>query len=481
MRCDHQKTKEILKSFEELSAVPRGSGKEDKLCHWLVDWAHKNNFESKTDKAGNLVIKVPASKGYEKAPIVVFQGHMDMVCEKTSDSKHDFSKDPIKFIYDGEWLRADKTTLGADNGIAIAMAMVAATDKEISHPPLELLFTVDEEESMGGALALEPDFIKGRIFLNLDSEDEGYFTVGCAGGLQTNSTFPLEFENFPSGYECAKITAFGMKGGHSGTDIRHNRANAIIVLCRALSKILGSTDLRIADISSGTVHNAIPREAVALAAIKDYNTAAKLVAELEKKIKIEFKNTDPELQLTIAKETNKPSKTLTSLATAKTINIALLMPHGVLAMSADIEKLVETSNNFAKINIENGSLKILTSQRSSVDSRLDFITQKILTLAKAMGGQAVNFHGYPAWPTDMDSPLLKKCIQIYEKKSGKKPIIEIIHAGLECGIIGSKYPGIDMISFGPTLRNVHSTDERMHIPSVELVWNFTVDLLASFK
>ena len=481
MGSEHKKAKEILHWFEELSKVPRASKNEAKIRSWLEDWAKKNSFESKTDKAGNLVIRVPATKGYEGSTGIVLQGHLDMVCEKTPDSNHDFSKDPIKFVYEGEWLHADKTTLGADNGIAIAMAMVVATDKEIAHPPLELLFTVDEETGLTGANSLEGGFIKGKILLNLDSEDEGVFTVGCAGGLNTISTFPLEFENFPSGYKCVKINAGGMKGGHSGVDIHRWRANAIVVLGRALAHLMRGTDLRIADITGGSAHNAIPRDATAVIAVKDHDKATKLLSEFEKTVKREFKNTDPELALTIKPETNTPQKVLTSSATTKTIDVALAIPHGVAAMSTDIETLVETSNNFANISIENQKLKILTSQRSSLPSRLGCITEKIRAFAKVAGGDSVDEGGYPPWPVNMNSPLLAKCTNLYEKKFGKKPTVEAIHAGLECGIIGDKYEGMDMISFGPTMKNVHSPDEKLHVPSIGKVWDFTVELLGSCK
>ncbi len=481
MGVEHKKAAEILKWFEDLSKVPRSSKNEAKIRGWLEDWAKKNNFQSKTDKAGNLVIKVPATNGYEKATGVVLQGHLDMVCEKTPDSKHDFSKDPIKFVYEGEWLRADKTTLGADNGIAIAMAMVVPTDKDIVHPPLELLFTVDEETGLTGANALEPGFINGKVLLNLDSEDEGVFTVGCAGGLNTVSTFPLEFESFPSGYKCAKINASGMKGGHSGVDIHRWRANAINVLGRALAHIQTGTDVRIADITGGSAHNAIPRDATAVIAVKDLDKATKLLSEFEKTAKREFKNTDPEIALTIKTESGTPQKVMNAASTTKTVNVTLAMPHGVAAMSTDIEKLVETSNNFANIKIENGKLKILTSQRSSLPSRLGWITDKIGAFVKVSGGESVNEGGYPPWPVNMDSPLLAKCVNLYEKKYGKKPVVEAIHAGLECGIIGDKYEGMDMISFGPTMKNVHSPDEKLHVPSIEKVWDFTVELLRSFK
>ena len=483
MAGEHRKTKEILTCFEELSRVPRSSKNEAKIRGWLEDWARKNSFESKADKAGNLVIRVPATKGYEKAPTVVLQGHLDMVCEKTPDSKHDFSKDPIKFVYDGEWLRADKTTLGADNGIAIAMALVAATDKEMAHPPLELLFTVDEETGLTGANALEPGFINGKYLLNLDSEDEGTFTVGCAGGLNTVSTFSLEFENLPSGYKCAKINAGGMKGGHSGVDIHRWRANAIVVLGRALANLTQKVDLRISDIIGGSAHNAIPRDSTVTVVIKDadYDKAVKGLSEFEKIVKREFKNTDPELALTIKPEGKAPQKVLTVNSTKKTINIILAIPHGVAAMSTDIETLVETSNNFANIKIENQKLEILTSQRSSFISRLHCITDKICAVTKVAGGESVNEGGYPPWPVNMDSPLLAKCVNLYEKKYGKKPVVEAIHAGLECGIIGDKYEGMDMISFGPTMKNVHSPDEKLFVPSIGKVWDFTVELLGSFK
>ncbi len=483
MGSENKKTKEILTCFEELSKVPRSSKGEAKIRSWLEDWARKNNFQSKADKAGNIVIKVPASKGYEKAPTVVLQGHLDMVCEKTPDSKHDFSKDPIKFVYDGEWLHADKTTLGADNGIAIAMALVVATDKEISRPALELLFTVDEETGLTGANALEPGFIDGKYLLNLDSEDEGTFTVGCAGGLNTISRFPLEFENLPSGYKCAKINAGGMRGGHSGVDIHTWRANAIVVLARAVASLSQKNDLRIADIVGGSAHNAIPRDATVTVAIKDsdYDKVTKALSEFEKTVKREFKNTDPELALTIKQENNVPQKTLTANSTKKAVNVILALPHGVTAMSTDIEKLVETSNNLANVKIENQKLEILTSQRSSLVSRLHYITDKIWAVTRVAGGESVNEGGYPPWPVNMESPLLAKCVNLYEKKFGKKPVVEAIHAGLECGIIGDKYEGMDMISFGPTMKNVHSPDEKLFVPSIEKVWDFTVELLRSFK
>ncbi|HEX9972666.1 MAG TPA: aminoacyl-histidine dipeptidase [bacterium] len=484
MRFEHAKTNDIIKWFTEITKIPRCSKHEEKIRAWLMDWAKQNNFETKTDKVGNLVIKVPASPGYETAPMTVLQGHMDMVCEKTPESKHDFTKDPLKLVYDGDWLKADGTTLGADNGIAIAMAMTAALDKEIKHPPLELLFTVDEETGLTGANSLEPGFIKGKLLINLDSEDEGVFTVGCAGGINTTSMVPLMMEKIPSNYKQHKIAAGGMKGGHSGIDIAKEKANAIKMLARTLYQIRNEVDLRIADFTGGRAHNAIPRdcETVVYFPKSDWEKAKKIVSELEKTLKSEFKDTDPDLKLTIeATEAGNFQKILTAQDTQKFIDVIFAMPHGVDAMSSAIPGLVETSNNLANIKIENGAVKILTSQRSSLVSRLHALTARIEAVARLAGGEGKSGDGYPPWPPKMDSALLDKSKKLYEKMYGKKPIVEIIHAGLECGIIGDRNPGMDMISLGPDLKNPHSPDEKINVVAVGKVWDFLVELLKELK
>lgn len=484
MALEHAATKEVLKWFEEISKIPRCSKNEDKIAQWLMDWAKKHNFPAKMDNVKNIVISVPATPGHEQAPIVVIQGHMDMVCEKTPDSPHDFSKDPIKLVYQGEWLTADRTTLGADNGIAIAMALALALDKTAAHPPLEILITVDEETGLTGANALEPGFIQGKILINLDSEDEGVFTVGCAGGVNTSSGIKLSYEAIPDGLQAIRITASGIKGGHSGIDIAKGKANAIIVVARALRTLLKEKiDLMISDLKGGSAHNAIPRdcEAVVLIPKKKAEKAQTLISDLEQTIKNEFKNTDPDLKLTCAEvEKWNQKQAATKTDSAKVIDYMLVMPHGVAAMSTDIAGLVETSNNFANIKIEGKTLKVLTSQRSSVISRLKAHTAKIESLTRLAGGKAETNTGYPPWQPNMNSPLLEKSVKLYEKMYKKKPVVEVIHAGLECGIIGDKNPGMDMISIGPDLKYPHSPDEKVHLGAVGRVWDFLVALLKTF-
>ena len=404
-----------------------------------------------------------------------------MVCEKTKDSKHDFTKDPIKLVYEGDWLKADNTTLGADNGIAIAMGLVAALDKSIPHPPLELLFTVDEETGLVGANELKSGFIKGKILLNLDSEDEGVFTVGCAGGKHTFVTLPLEYSNVPGNYLAFKLVAGGMKGGHSGVDIKEERANAIKILTRALAQLKGK--IRLVNVTGGTAHNAIPRDAEAVLFVPENSEKSlkKIIKDFEKSVKAEFVNTEPNLMLKIEKFTPADNRAMTSEITDKVINLLYALPHGVTAMSTDIEGLVETSNNLANVKIEKGNFKILASQRSSVMSRLTDICNQIESAAFLAGADAETSKGYPAWEPNMDSPLLDKCKKLYKKMYKKDPVIEVIHAGLECGIIGSKYPGMDMISFGPTIKNPHSPDECINIETIGMVWDYLLELFKILK
>jgi len=484
MAIAQEKAKTVLKWFEQITQIPRCSKQEEKIANWLMEWAKENGFETKTDKVKNLVIKVPASPGYENSPAVILQGHMDMVCEKTPESNHDFSKDPIKLVYDGDWLTADGTTLGADNGIALAMAMAIALDKDIKHPPLELLFTVDEETGLTGANELQPGFIDGRILINVDSEDEGVFTVGCAGGINTKGSVPLETEKPPAGLKQYQITAGGMKGGHSGIDISQEKANAIKVLGRTLQKLSKQgIDLRIADLNGGRAHNAIPRDASAVVFLstQELDKAKKILSDLQTVLRDEFKNTDPDLTLSIKEDSAAFSKVATAAATAKIIDFIMVMPHGVDAMSTDIKDLVETSNNFANIKIEDGAINVLTSQRSSVVSRLEAHTARIEAVTRLAGGEAKSGDGYPPWPPNMESTLLKKSTALYEKMYNKKPVVEVIHAGLECGIIGDKYDGMDMISIGPTIKYPHSPDEKIQVSSIGKVWDFLAELLKELK
>ena len=478
----NQKVQSVLNLFEEINKVPRKSKHEELISKWLVDWAAKNGFKAHTDEVKNVLIEVPATPGYENKPVVVFQGHMDMVCEKTPESKHDFSKDPIKHVMNGDWLKADGTTLGADNGIALALAMVIANDKTVVHPPLELLFTVDEETGLTGANYLKPGWLKGKILLNLDSEDEGIFTVGCAGGRDTKIEFKPEWKPFCADRVIFELKVSGLSGGHSGVDIKLQRGNANQILARILDLMTDVTPVKIGDIYGGSAHNAIPRDAVCVIGVKkdDVEKVKKIVADAGMKIKAEFKKTDPGLTVAIMDKADFTGLMMTSDDSAKFINMMMSMPHGVAAMSSDIEGLVETSSNFATINNNNGVITILSSQRSSVMNRLDWITRKVEKSSFVAGAVAKSGNGYPSWEPNMKSPLLAKCTALYEKTFKTKPVVEVIHAGLECGIIGSKNEGMDMISYGPTIKNPHSPDEKMFVPSLDKIWDFTVELLKSY-
>lgn len=491
-------TKEILDIFGQIAAIPRCSGNEEAISRWLQRWADENGFEHQADSVGNVIIRIPASKGYEQAPIVVIQGHSDMVGQKTPDSKHDFKTDPIQLVYDGDWLKADQTTLGADNGIGIALGLALATDTSLAHSPLELLFTVDEEVGMSGASALGPEFVKGRILLNVDSELEGMFTVGCAGGRTTSVVLPLTFASLPGHVEPYRLIAKGMKGGHSGDDIGKYRANANKIMARALNIIRASFEIRLINFKGGSIANAITREAEVMIAVDPASVPAiqEQMADYEHIVRQEYPG-DPDVTIRLTETTPDFAGYVTAAFdyfakdqlraglnrqdTHRIINLLCALPHGVARMSADIEGLVETSNNLAIVEIRNNLLHILSSQRSSARSRLDELTARIESTALLAGASVNSGKAYPGWRPNMDSPLLERCLKTYRELFGREAGVESCHAGLECGIIGSKYEGMDMISFGPTIENPHSPDERLNIPSVANVWSFMVNLIASYQ
>ena len=478
------KTREILDYFKHINSIPRCSKKEDSISTWLQSWAAKKQLPVKKDEAGNLVFTLSASKGYEQAPGIVFQGHMDMVCEKIPESQHDFTKDAIQLVYDGDWLRAQETTLGADNGIAIAIGLALAGDPSIDHPQIELLLTVDEESGLNGAKKLQSGFIEGKVLLNLDSETEGVFTVGCAGGRDTRISCDLSFSNLPDNFQPYQLKVHGLQGGHSGIDIVKQRANANKILARALYRLQSLADIRLLSFKGGTAHNAIPRDATAIfgcepAAVKPVQKA---VSEFEHAVKVEYEAAEKTLALSISQITsdNIDPPALASGDFAKVINMLLALPHGVAGMSANFKELVETSNNLATVEIKNKSLDILTSQRSSVMSRLDEIAASINATASLAAATAQTENEYPPWQPNMNSALLQRCKEIYQKLFDREPVVEIIHAGLECAIIGATYPGVDMISFGPTIQDPHSPSERLYIPSIRKVWDFLGALLSSY-
>ncbi len=477
------KTEKILGIFEEINTIPRKSKNEEKISNWLVEWAKSHDLEVKQDKALNICINVPATAGRENDPTVILQGHMDMVCEKTPESAHDFSKDAIKHIIDDEWMHADNTTLGADNGIAIAIALEIAMDDSISHPPLELLFTVDEETGLYGAKSIEGDFISGKILLNIDSEDEGVFTIGCAGGRDVEIKLNLNKESPDAQDPCFRLSVDGLKGGHSGIDIQEHRENANIILARLLRYIAKEVDsIRLADIAGGSAHNAIPRNSYAVITLpssvqdkfKDvFNRASSKLEDLAKSY-------DPDIKISLTEEKEK-QQAYSSEDTQKVISLINAVPHGVTRMSADIEGLVETSNNFATMGIENDTLTLLSSQRSSIETQLEYIISKVESVAELAGAAYETNEGYPGWEPNPKSNILALCKNVYKELFGKEPHVEAIHAGLECGLIGAKFDGMDMISYGPTLKNPHSPEEKLHLPSIPKIWDFTVELLKAIK
>lgn len=478
-----EKTREILDYFEQINAIPRCSKNEAQIGRWLEQWAESRKFAVKKDAAGNLLVKVPPTPGNEKAPIIVIQGHMDMVCEKSPDSAHDFSKDAIKNIIDGDWLRADHTTLGADNGIAIALAMAVAVDESIAHPPLELLFTVDEETGLNGAKELVPGFIEGRVLLNVDSETEGVFTVGCAGGRHTHISRNLTLTALAEGNRVFSLNVSGLHGGHSGIDIIKQRASANKILARTLYQLAGACDIQLLSIKGGTAHNAIARDAEAVFACAGQHSEkiAGMVAGIERTVRTDYDTVEANLAISLAAAPAAQEKTALSVAeTRAVINLLLSLPHGAVGMSTVFPNLVETSNNLATVEVKGDSLQILTSQRSLTRSRLDEISDTVRATAAIAGAKARCDSEYPPWTPDMQSALLARCQKIYTRIFDRQATVKSVHAGLECAIIGDKYAGMDMISFGPDLRDPHSPNEGLYIPSLDKIWQFMVALLASY-
>jgi dipeptidase D len=475
-------TQRILHNFEQISAVPRGTNREEKIRSWLQNWAAAHRLASRVDAVGNLVMRVPGTKGRANEPVVILQGHLDMVCEKTPDSPHDFLTDPIRCIVEGEWLHADRTTLGADNGIAIAIAMTLVEDQDVSHPPLELLFTVEEEIGIGGATGLDPDLITGRTMINLDSEDEGSFIVGCAGGMTTFIHLPADAEPVPLGKDVFKITVGGLLGGHSGVDIHKFRGNAIKVMARTLDRIAEIVPIRLVALKGGSARNAIPRDAQAAFACPGDSAGRcrEQFVAAESEMRDEYARTDGGLGMSFESEqATKDAQGLNPEKTRQVVHMLMALPHGVIQMSPDIEGFVETSTNLAMVELTGDGLHVTTNQRSSVNSKRDEVNRRVEAVARLAGAQVNHTEGYLAWQPDMDSPVLKTSVKVYESLFGSGPQVKTIHAGLECGIIEGRCGGLDMISLGPTIQNPHSPDERLYIPSVARVWQFLLKLLES--
>ncbi|MCT4613722.1 MAG: aminoacyl-histidine dipeptidase [Marinifilaceae bacterium] len=474
------KPQKVWECFEEICQVPRPSKKEEKIIEFLLKFGQDNNLETKRDEIGNVIIKKPASAGMEDIKPVVLQSHMDMVCEKNNDTVHDFDKDPIIPYIDGEWVKAKGTTLGADDGIGMAAQMALLLSDDIKHGPIECLFTVDEETGLSGAFALQPGFVESNILLNLDSEDEGEIFIGCAGGIDTLATMSYEKEDVVEGLYTARIDVKGLLGGHSGDEINKNRGNSNKILNRFLWEFNNKYGIRIAKFDGGNLRNAIPREAHAVIAIPskykenlriDLNVYASAMEE-------EWKINEPKLSITM-ETCSAPEFVIDKDSSDKLLNAIYACPHGVFNMSTKMPGMVETSTNLASVKfVENNQIVITTSQRSDIENGKWDIAQMVESVFVMAGAKVEHTDGYPGWAPNPDSEILEVAAKSYEDLFGKKPIVRSIHAGLECGLFLEKYPSMDMISFGPTLRDVHSPDEKINIETVEKFWLHLVDILA---
>ena len=472
----------VWEIFDEITKVPRPSKKEEKIGKYLIEFAEKHNLEYQSDEIGNIVIRKPATAGYEALPTVVLQAHTDMVCEKNSDKVFDFDNDAIETIIDGEWVRANGTTLGADDGIGIAAALAVLIDESIAHPAIEALFTVDEETGLTGAFNLGEGMLTGKYLINLDSEDEGEVFIGCAGGVDTIATLTYVDEPAPQDYTYYKVTISGLLGGHSGDDIDKGHANSNKWAARIAERAVRLFDAKLAWFDGGNLRNAIPREAyIVLGVPSDKATAFESDAKaFGEALCAEFAIVEKNAKVEVAK-TETPA-TVLSEATQHNLLLALIsVPSGVLAMSAAMPGLVETSTNLASVKFTEKEIVITTSQRSSVESAKEYAKLQVASVFLASGCEVVHSDGYPGWAPNPNSQLLEVTKRAYNTLFGIEPKVRAIHAGLECGLFLEKYPHLEMVSFGPTLRGVHSPDERLEIATVEKFWQLLIEVLGTIK
>lgn len=469
----------IWKCFDAITKVPRPSRHEEQIRDFLLKFAADHNIEVRTDAVGNVVMTKPATSGHENAPIVIMQSHMDMVCEKNSNTEHDFSKDPINTYIDGEWVKAKGTTLGADNGIGMAAQMAVMIDDSLVHGPLEALFTVNEEIGLEGAQNLGEGMVKGTMLLNLDSEDDGEIFVGCAGGIDTTATFKYKRSVTPENFKYMRVSVSGLLGGHSGGDIHLGRANANKLIARFIWDCSQKWGITVCSFDGGNLRNAIPREANAVFGIhSDY--CCEVTKELETfadEIRNEYAGIEPSMDFRI-EDIERPDYCMDSETSLALIRAVYSGPHGVYSMSRDLEGLVETSTNLASVKmVGDEEVVVTTSQRSSLESRKNDMAGQVEAHFQLAGAAVTHSDGYPGWAPNMNSPIMKVAGEAYEELFGVKPAIKAIHAGLECGLFLAKYPHLDMVSFGPTMTGVHSPDEKLLIPTVEKFWKHLCKVL----
>jgi dipeptidase D len=473
----------VWKHFAALSQIPRCSKHEAAAAQFVLKTAQDLGLEAQQDAVGNVVVRKPPTAGYERRPAVCLQSHVDMVCEKNAETVHDFSKDPIELVRDGDVVRANGTTLGADNGIGVATALAVLEDRSLEHGPIEALFTIDEETGLTGAQHLGPGFVTSRILLNLDSEEEGQIYIGCAGGLDTLAAWKLVTEEARENMVPFELKVAGLKGGHSGVEIDKGRGNALKIAARVLTSLAAGASARLARIDGGNKRNAIPREAFALVFLPPSRAgrARKLVKTWNATVRAELARVEPDLTVTLTEASAASRQIMKRALQKKVLQGIVALPHGVTKMSAEISWLVETSTNVASIATSATEVTLATSQRSSVASEIDEIGESVRAVLELAGATVTQDSGYPGWAPNTDSPILKLAVKTYESLFHKAPEVKAVHAGLECGIIGEKYSGMDMISFGPTMVDVHSPEERIFVDTVPQFWDFLAALLRAVE
>lgn len=469
----------VFEHFAKINEIPRPSKHEEKIIEYLKDFGNKRNLETVVDKTGNVIIRKKASKGYEDKKTLILQSHMDMVCEKLVDVDIDFENDPIETYVDGEWLKAKGTTLGADDGIGCAMQLAVLDDDSLEHGPIECVFTRDEETGLTGAQGMERGFMTGDLLINLDSEDEGQFFISCAGGLTTNAVFRFEKETAPAGYFFMRLSLQGLNGGHSGDDINKKYANGIKLLTRFIYSIQEKYDVRLASFNSGRMHNAIPRDgAVVFAVPSDVKENVRVELNMfAKDVEDEFHITEKSIRFNLESTGEEP--VIRNSVSRKFIQALQAVDNGVFSMCQDeaLAWMVETSSNVASVTTTDDTITIVASQRSNVMSNLRNMGNTVKAVFQLAGAEVSQGDGYPAWKMNPDSALTDIVVDTYRKLFNKKPKVIGIHAGLECGLFSEKYPNLDMVSMGPTLRGVHSPDERLLIPTVQMVWDHLLEIM----
>ncbi|MBC5629805.1 aminoacyl-histidine dipeptidase [Clostridium sp. NSJ-6] len=472
----------VFDFFEKISDIPRGSGNEKAISDYLLKFGKELGLETIQDEALNIIIKKPASKGYENAPTVIIQGHMDMVCEKNNGTDHDFEKDPLKLRIVDDYIYATDTTLGADNGIAVAYGMALLADNNIPHPALEILITTDEETGMSGAMAICKDNLDGKLLINLDNEEEGELLVSCAGGVRTNSAVKIEWQDKTNKNDVA-INISGLKGGHSGMDIIKERGNSNKILGRILKALSEEVEFNIVKINGGSKNNAIPREAEAIISVdaSNVNKVTTIVNDLTAVFTNELKSQDPELKISVNNSTVNETKEFNKATTEKVINLLYLYPNGVNTRSTEIDGLVESSTNLGVLSTGEDYVEFDSAVRSSVPSLKKEIELRIKTITEILGAEFSSKSDYPGWEYDPNSKMREICQKVYKDMTGKEAKIVAIHAGVECGLFNEKLGNLDMISFGPNLYDVHTPQEHMSITSVKNTWDYLLKVLAEIK